>query len=179
MHGVRSVSGAHCEVRTPWHMLPTPERDLSTISIRPNVTLTIWCCSGSGLVQLRWFLAPPFGVCIQCSAPAWARTLTDLRPEVKRKTRCDEENPSQQQLEYWQQHMQHVSSWASGAIISDRQTNTWHWFDLSICTLEWEDCRRNHRATEILQWIIKWVCSSQAQLLIIYSKTWEAGSGRD
>lgn len=77
-----------------------------------------------------------FGVCIQCSALAW--TLTDLRPEVKRKTRCDEKNPSQQQLEYWQQHMQHVSSWASGAIISDKQTNTWHWFDLSICTLECE-----------------------------------------
>lgn len=43
----------------------------------------------------------------------------------------------------------------------------------------WEDSRRNRRATEILRWIIKWVCGSQAQLLIIYPKTWEAGGGRD
>lgn len=32
--------------------------------------------------------------------------------------------------------MQHVSSRARAAIISDGQTNTWHWFDLSICRAE-------------------------------------------
>lgn len=91
-----------------------------------------------GAKRLRWFLAPPFGVFSRRSAPALAQALADLRPEEKKKSRCDEENPSQQQLEYWQQHMQNVSSWARGAIISDRQTNTWHWFDLSICTPECE-----------------------------------------
>lgn len=116
---------------------PAPQRGLSTISIRPNHALT-----ASGSERLRWLLAPPFGV--QCTCPGHSQR-TDLRPEEKKKkkrkekeTRCDEENPSQQQLEYWQQHMQNVSSWARGAIISDRQTNTWHWFDLSICRPERE-----------------------------------------
>ena len=86
-------------------------------------------------------------------------------------TRCDgggglegggggEGDPRQQQLDYWQQHMQHVSSWARAAIISDGQTNTWHWFDLSICTAErgvtaMAGLRTRHcAATGILCWII-------------------------
>lgn len=84
MHGLRSVAGAHDEVRTPWHELPTPERDLSTISIRPNDALMTQRSPVSGAKRLRWFLAPPFGVFIRRSAPALARALPDLRPDEKK-----------------------------------------------------------------------------------------------
>lgn len=66
-------------------------------------------------------------------------------------TRCVEESPSQQQLEYWQQHMQHVSSWARAAIISDGQTNSWHWFDLSICTAEYGETATADCAEETVE----------------------------
>lgn len=98
-------------------------------------------------------------------------------------TRCDGGELCQQQLDYWQQHMQHVSSWARAAIISDGQTNTWHWFDLSICTAAYREtteaglCKRNCAATGILCLIIKRVCSSQALISIIYHKTCETEGG--
>lgn len=77
--------------------------------------------------------------------------------------------------------MQHVSLCASGVIISVMQTNTWHYFDLSICTLECGNGRTAEETVVPLKYYSELLksCSSQAQLLIIYSKTWEAGSGRD
>lgn len=57
-----------------------------------------------------------------------AQTFKDLRAKKKKKkarTRCEQGKSSQQQLYYWQRHMQHVSS-SARTITSDGQTNTWH-----------------------------------------------------
>lgn len=142
MHRPRSVSGADNEVRTARHALPrTSEGLINHLHQTEPRSNRVWLGAAEVVVSATvWCFHP-----VQCTCPGHSQR-TDLRPEEKKKkkkrkekeTRCDEENPSQQQLEYWQQHMQNVSSWARGAIISDRQTNTWHWFDLSICRPERE-----------------------------------------
>lgn len=179
MYGLISVPAAQGEIRT----LPLEQHSMTRLA--PASSLKYQCPTRAGNKHLGLFsclasapattttvttvwswtllLSSASIWCLKtlhCCTPVWPKHLKIWGKKKREEKKCGPdvkgENPSQQQLDYWQQHMKHVSSWARAAIISDGQTNTWHWFDLSICTAEYRVtamarlCRRACRATKIL-----------------------------